>query len=243
VGPGHLLDAREPGRPLVVAHRGASATCTENTLPAFRAARDLGADWVELDVHLLADGNLAVHHDGLLHDGRPLAALAAVDLPAHVPLLPSALDACAGMGVNVEVKGDGGTARAAAAAVVEVVDRLGAADRVLVSSFDWSAVDRVRALAPDLPTALLAFVVADRAALIGAAVERGCAAVHPHAGLVDGAFAAAAHEAGLAVIVWTVDDPVHMAELVAAGVDGIVTNVPDVARRVVDGGPVAQARA
>lgn len=229
-----------PGLPLVVAHRGASAAQPENTVAAFRAARELGADWVELDVHLLADGALAVHHDPVLRDGRAVAGLRAGDLPPGVPLLPEALDACAGMGVNVEVKGEGGAAVAAAGAVVALVGRSPLAERVLVSSFDWRAVDRARAGAPGLATGLLAFVVPDPAGLVAAAARRGCAAVHPHAALVDAAFVAAAHEAGLAVTVWTVDDPVRMGELAADGVDGIVTNVPDVARRALANATVAQ---
>lgn len=229
-----------PGRPLVVAHRGASAAQPENTVAAFLAAKELGADWVELDVHLLADGALAVHHDPVLRDGRPLAGLRGGDLPPGVPLLPEALDACAGMGVNVEVKGEGVAAVAAAGAVVALAGRSPLAERVLVSSFDWRAVDRVRAAAPWLATGLLAFVVPDPRALVAAAARRGCAAVHPHAALVDAGFVAAAHEAGLAVTVWTVDDPVRMAELAADGVDGIVTNVPDVARQALDPATVAQ---
>ncbi len=76
----------------------------ENTVAAFEGARALGADWVELDVHRGADGSLIVHHDERLPDGRLLAALAAPDLPADVPLLAGALAACEGMGVNVEIK-------------------------------------------------------------------------------------------------------------------------------------------
>lgn len=226
-----------PGRPLVVAHRGASAAEPENTVAAFRAARRLGADWVELDVHLLADGDLAVHHDPVLSDGRRLRALRRADLPAGVPVLADAFEACAGMGVNVEVKGDGPAAAAgAAAAVVDAVGAAGAADRVVVSSFDWAAVEQVRELAPSVPTALLAFVVPDPAWFVAAAVDRGCVAVHPHAAVADAALVTAAHDAGLAVTVWTVDDPVWMAELAAGGVDGIVTNVPDVAVRALAGG-------
>lgn len=220
-----------PDHPLVIAHRGASASFPENTLPAFRAAREAGADWVELDVHLLADGGLAVHHDPMLGDGRALARLTAADLPDAVPLLPAALDACDGMGVNVEVKGDARTA----AAVVATLEERGGRDEVLVSSFDWGAVDHVRAAAPQVPTGLLAVLVDDPARLVDEAARRGCVAVHPHAALAGPGLVAAAHDAGLAVNVWTVDDPVRMAELVAAGVDGIVTTVPDVARRVVDG--------
>lgn len=223
------------GRPLVVAHRGASAAFPENTVAAFAAARDLGADWVELDVHALADGAVAVHHDHVLADGRPLAAVRAGDLPAGVPLLDEALAACAGMGVNIEVKAPpgGDPDQRAATAVAEAVAAGGHHGRVVVSSFDWGAVDRVAAVDPAVPTALLASA-ADPGRLVAAARRRGCVAVHPHVALVDRHLVAAAHGDGLAVTAWTVDDPLAMGRLLAAGVDGIVTNVPDVARRVVD---------
>ena len=61
-------------RPLIYAHRGASADHPENTIPAFAGAAEQGADWVELDVHLAADGALVVHHDGTYADGRDIDA-------------------------------------------------------------------------------------------------------------------------------------------------------------------------
>src|SRR3954452_24949160 len=88
----------------IFAHRGASARYTENTVSAFQGARDLGADWVELDVRRTADGALAVSHDATLGDGQVVVETLAADLPPAVPSLADALDACAGMGVNVEIK-------------------------------------------------------------------------------------------------------------------------------------------
>src|SRR3954452_22090130 len=88
----------------IFAHRGASARYTENTVSAFQGARDLGADWVELDVRRTADGSLAVHHDAHLPDGRRIVELHAADLPDTVPDLAGALDACEPLGVNVEIK-------------------------------------------------------------------------------------------------------------------------------------------
>src|SRR4051812_33810066 len=79
----------------VIAHRGASKAERENTLGAFRRARAMGADAVELDVRRTVDGVLVVHHD-------PLPA----ELTPHVPTLGDALDACTGMWVNVEIKND-----------------------------------------------------------------------------------------------------------------------------------------
>ncbi|MCP4851204.1 MAG: glycerophosphodiester phosphodiesterase, partial [Actinomycetia bacterium] len=95
---------RPDGRPLVVAHRGASYDRTENTVEAFVEARVQGADWVELDVRLSADDVLMVHHDAHLADGRLVREVRAADAPDHIPNLAEAFEACDGMGVNVEVK-------------------------------------------------------------------------------------------------------------------------------------------
>ena len=88
----------------VYAHRGCTEGFTENTLDAFAEARRLGADGVELDVRLTADGALAVHHDAEIPGLGAIAALGVADLPAHVPLLPDVLAVCDGMVVNVEIK-------------------------------------------------------------------------------------------------------------------------------------------
>ena len=89
---------------LVIAHRGASAAAPENTIEAFVLARELGADWVEFDVRRTADGVVVVHHDAHLPDGRLLGDLTVDELPGHVPNLAEALEACDGVGVNIEIK-------------------------------------------------------------------------------------------------------------------------------------------
>ena len=215
----------------VVAHRGASRAFPENTIEAFRGARALGADWVELDVRACADGALAVLHDSALPDGRPVDTVGAADLPASVPLLPDALVACAGMGVNVEIKPhDDPTVTVATVAVIEAWG-----GPVLVSSFAPSIVDHVRGLSPGLPTALLTHLLDDPAEVVAACVDAGHAALNPWDGTVDESLVVRCHAAGLAVNVWTVDDPDRVAQLAGWQVDGIVTNVPDVARSVLEG--------
>ena len=86
----------DPGSVAVIAHRGASAAAPENTLAAFDLARRMGADAVELDVRRTRDGVLVVHHNPGLADGRHIRDTDAADLPATVPDLGAALDACAG---------------------------------------------------------------------------------------------------------------------------------------------------
>ncbi len=235
--------------PRVIAHRGASAARPENTVAAFVEAERLGADGVELDVRLSADAELVVHHDPHLGDGRAIGEVARSDLPAGVPTLAEALDACAGMGVDVEVKHDRADRdrRVARSTVVELVARADGAgpsdhhgdvggddwfDRLMVSSFDRRSLDLVHDLEPRLVTAALAFRVYRVDRWIAQVVQAGHAAVNPWERLTDAALVDRAHAEGLAVFPWTVDDPERIAQLADLGVDGIITNVPDVAAAV-----------
>ncbi len=228
-------------RPAVIAHRGASKAAPENTVEAFALAGRLGADAVELDARRTADGAVVVHHDAHLPDGRTIVDLPAAALPPSVPTLSAALDACGSMVVNIEVKNwhedpDHDPTEAVAAEVVAEVGRRGWHDRVLVSSFSMATVDRVRELDPTIGTAFLVAWDEDAAGLVARTVEHGHRALHPWDAMTDGSLIERAHDAGLAVNVWTVDDPDRMAQLRDWDVDGIVTNLPDLARRVVDGG-------
>lgn len=223
---------------LVIAHRGASRVCRENTLDAFREARRLGADMVELDARRTAEGAIAVHHDPVVPDRGPLVHLRRAELPGHVPLLDDAVDACDGMAVNVEIKNlpgepDHESLELVATAVAELVRRRSLHDRVVVSSFALATIDHVRALDPDIPTAWLTLPGVDQHDALTTVVGRGHRGLHPHHLAVTADLVADAHDRGLFVNTWTVDEPERMVELAASGVDGICTNVPDVLVRVV----------
>lgn len=222
--------------PLVYGHRGASAAAPENTVAAFELAGVQRADGVELDVRRSVDGYTAIHHDAALADGRIVAETRRDELPDSVPTLEQALDACEGMLVNIELKNlpvdaDFDPTCAVADDVVEVLRARSGRDRVLISSFHVPTIDRVKTIAPELETGVLTFVDPSATASIRLAIDRGHDAIHPHTAFVDAELVRAAHDAGLAVNVWTVDDPARIQELADLGVDGIVTNVPDVARR------------
>jgi glycerophosphoryl diester phosphodiesterase len=229
-----MLDTRRPhGVTSVIAHRGASRVERENTVAAFRRAAELGADMVELDVRRSADGVLVVQHDAHVDDGRAVSSIAATELPEWVPTLAAALEACAPMAVNIEIKNDprepGFEAdRALAADVAALVVACGDTDRVLVSSFDQPTIDRLRAVA-DPPIATAALVMMPPADVVETLARGGHQALHPWWQAVDLALVDRCHAAGLAVNVWTCDDPEAMARLADWGVDGICTNVPDVA--------------
>jgi glycerophosphoryl diester phosphodiesterase len=230
--------------PRVLAHRGAVRMAPENTVEAFVAASALGADGVELDVHRTADGGLVVHHDADARGVGVLADRAEAEIRAlrpEIPTLDEALDACAGMLVNVEVKNLPGDADydptdGAAAAVVDLLRRRDRRDDVLVSSFNLESADRVRQLDGSIPTGFLTLLGMDPVDGVEIAYAHGHGAVHPDVRALVGAAAATtvarAHELGVAVNVWTVNGEDEMRRLAAAGVDAIITDVPDVARRV-----------
>jgi glycerophosphoryl diester phosphodiesterase len=227
---------------LVMAHRGASKAEPENTVAAFLRARAEGADLVELDVRLTVDGALAVVHDPLLGDGRVVAETDSFDLPDHVPLLDAALEACAGLVVNVEIKGSPrepgfDPTRRAADVLVDLLASRAGLDQVIVSSFDLETIDRVRGLAPEVETAFLVSFIANQAKLVDLLVARGHRGVHPWHLLVNRRLVARCHAAGLAVRPWTVDELDRIAKLAALGVDAICTNVPGVAVSLLRAGP------
>lgn len=231
-------DAAASAKPLVIGHRGASAAFPENTLAAFAGAADAGADWVELDVRRTRDGELVVHHDPVA-GGLVIVETERADLPVSIPTLGEALALCVakGLGVNVEIKSDArepdfDPSYAVVGDVVALLDGGDVPDRarLLITSFDPACVARVRALDGGLPTGQLALDLSERVALLDRTAAAGHVSLNPWDPFVDADLVAAARERGLAVYPWTVDAPERMAELVALGVDGIITNVPDVLR-------------
>lgn len=225
-----------PRRPLIIAHRGASVAHPENTVEAFVGAAVLGADAVELDARRTADGAVVVHHDDTLPDGRVIVTMARVELPASVPSLAEALDACDELIVNVEIKNwpdeaDFDPSEAVADAVVDEVERRGVASRIVVSSFHRPTIDRVRSRSPELATAYL-HALQDGPTALAEVVEHGHPLLHPWYGWVTEELIATAHDRGVGVNAWTVDDPEVMARLASWEVDGIVTNLPDLALEV-----------
>lgn len=207
----------------ILGHQGASVACRGNTIDAFVEARRQGADGVELDVRATAEGVLVVHHD-VLPD----------PLPDWVPTLEDALDACEAMIVNVEIKNspldpDFDPSDRVAAAVAEMVGaRLGNPE-VVVSSFNLATIDAVRAIDPAIATGWLTLDAFDQPAAAATAAERGHTSLHPHLAGVTAAVVAAAHDLGLTVTTWTVDEPDRLRQVAADGVDAVITNVPDVA--------------
>lgn len=210
-------------RMLVVGHRGASRAAPENTPTAFELAAAMGADAVELDVRLAADGRLVVKHDPLM-PGESHGDIADLD---------DVLSACGEMLVNVEIKNSPDefgydATHAVVRPTIEAIRRHGADERFIVSSFDWDTLQAVKSAAPTVPTG---FLVADTvtATIVERTAAAGHDALHPWDPTVDADVVARCHAAGLALTTWTCNDPARIAELAEIGVDGVCTDVPDVA--------------
>lgn len=245
-------------RPQIFGHRGAAGLAPENTMAAFAAGLAAAADGVECDVRLAADGVPVVIHDATLDRttdaagpvlSRSSRELAGVDAtcrfvappgvarpaPEGVPLLADVLDAFPGLPVIVELKDE---APALADAVVAAVRRTGAAARVCAGSFHHQVLARVRQLAPELATG--ASLPEARGVLMRAQIRwpfAGAAAFHalqvpPVRGwmrVVTPRFVRQAHQERALVQVWTVNTAGEVTRLLAMGVDGIISDRPDIA--------------
>jgi glycerophosphoryl diester phosphodiesterase len=227
----------------VIAHRGASRAEPENTVAAFRRAATLRSDAVELDVRRTRDGVLVVHHNPGLPDGRTIVEVDSAHLPVSIPTLDAALDACAGMWVNVEIKNDHNEPDFdphdhIADRTMQALIARGEPERWLISSFRIETVDRCRGIADTaavpIRTAWLTTVVPEGTPAM--LVERGHVALHPWVAVLSRDVVDECHAAGLQVNTWTCDDPERMRQLVEWGIDGICTNVPDVALEVLRSG-------
>jgi len=230
----------------VMAHRGASRAEAENTVAAFRRAGSMGAQAVELDVRRTSDGVLVVHHNPHAGDGRLIGDTPRRNLPESIPTLGEALDACAGMWVNVEIKNDPDepdfdpTEGIADETIAHLLARHDD-HRWLVSCFRIETVDRCHAVAPHIRTAWLC--VEAPAGIAATLVAKGHSALHPWVAALTRSTVDECHAAGLQVNTWTCDDPERMRELLGWGIDGICTNVPDVALTVIRGRVIGGAPA
>jgi len=237
--------------PAIVAHRGASATHPENTLPSFIAAVDAGADMIELDVRLTADNVPVVMHDldvsrttggsGFVHE-LSLQEIKRLDASkgrgprAEVPTLEEVLEALSGrVAVDLEIKnlpGEPTFDSPREAIVVEslkVLGHTGFQGLVLVSSFNWLSIERSRELASDVPTGLITRADVDPwAALVYVRTKAHDLLLPQVSAMLDAGedFLEAAHADGIRIGTWTVDDADSVDRLFGMGVDAIATNDP-----------------
>ncbi|MBB88009.1 MAG: hypothetical protein KAG72_04350 [Abyssibacter sp.] len=222
--------------PLVFGHRGARGHAPENTLLGIETGIRLGADWIEVDVHLNA-GNPVLMHDLTLDrttNGRGFVADVPPDYLAELDAgrgqkVPSVLDAIDMIdrraGLNLELKA-AGSAAVVVREIRHAVQLLGWDwSAFLVSSFDLQELRQLRALEPRIPIgALYAGVPLDYAA---SAEALGAVSVHLSHEFLAPNMIRDARARGLAVHVYTVNDPVEIARVRALGVDGIFTDYPE----------------
>ncbi|MFF0769495.1 glycerophosphodiester phosphodiesterase [Nonomuraea wenchangensis] len=246
--------------PIDVAHRGASAYAPENTIAAFHLADDLGADLFELDVQETKDHELVLMHDTTLarttdvEDVYPdlspwrvgdltLAQIRRLDAGSWagsrykgepVPTLGDALDAMAGsgMGLLMEVKAPElypGIER-------RIADELRrhpawhAPGLLVVQSFDWQSMRTLHGYLPQVPIGLLGTPSAAELPRLAKFADL----INPPYTTLTAAYVQRVHALGMRTLAWTVDSPTAMRRLLDQGVDGIITNRPDVLRELLD---------
>jgi glycerophosphoryl diester phosphodiesterase len=242
------------GRPAIAAHRGGARLWPENSVTAFRGAIGLGVDFVELDVHQTRDGEVVVVHDPTLErttTGRGTvrdlmwAELATVAIRGTTDeRLPRLADVLALLrptliGLLLEIKTGPGGERypGIEERVLALVQSGGLTDRTLIMAFEWTILERLRALSPTVRlTGLLSQRGAERAGGVGAVAPRlkalGANDLGIERTLLTPEAVRAAHDAGLSIGVWTVNEPEELGRALAAGVDYVTTDQPDLALRL-----------
>ena len=257
-GCAHLAFGRDPEpfpEPFqIIAHRGASAYAPENTLPAFRLARKLGAVEVELDVQLTADDRVILFHDATLekktaHTGRirdhSSADLAGVDIGSWFDREhPEVQEEFAGTGLDllsalfgemgrelfyhVELKD---TEPGLPASTLDVIDRFALRDRVLLTSFHFDQLERIRSLAPALPTCLLIAREQGREGSVDDWIERAVAAGFSEVGVASRELTREqvghAHRHGLWIRAWSIKNLDDMEHAIAVGANGMTLDWPE----------------
>ena len=228
--------------PWVIAHRGASAAAPENTMAAFRKAAAMGAECIETDLHLSRDGRLVVMHDPTLNrttngDGLvknfTFAELRKLDAGSwfseefkgeRIPVVEDLLEFSGQTDVSLYLEIKGGAGYGVERAVISALRDRKESKATVVLCFDGSVLDRIHQLDRLLMTGLLCESGGED--MVKEAVRVGARQIGPRGDCVTPALIEDAHRRGLKVVAWTIDEPVQMRALAAAGVDGIMTNHP-----------------
>ncbi len=237
-------------RTQVTAHRGFSHVAPENTLPAFQAAIDSGADYIELDVQLTADGQLVVCHDELIdrttnghgmlknYTYEQLQQFSAGSWfgkdgefdDVKIPLFTEVLDLVGNdIMLNIEIKRSG-EPKKTAERVVELIEEYGIANSCYITSFSYDALKKVKKLNPKIKTGFIANLSTATSYSRLPYID----AVSMNYLFVNQSVVNSAHHNGKRIFVWTVDRQSEVQRMMALGVDNIITNRPDKVLEVVD---------
>jgi len=239
-------------KPLIIAHRGASAHAPENTLAAFRLAAEQGAGAIELDVKLSRDGEVVVMHDHSLKrtTGKPgevnqftLRELKELDAGRHfsdqfrgerIPTLGEVFKTIGkSLLINVELTNYTTPRDCLVEKVADIVGEMSMEEVVFFSSFRRGNLKKIRQLLPECPTAILASPgIAGLVNRSWIGREVAPKIVHPHFLTATPEYIQHEHQKGRRVHVWTVNDPGVMRSLFRLKIDGIFTDDPILAREV-----------
>jgi glycerophosphoryl diester phosphodiesterase len=231
----------------VIAHRGASGHAPENTMTAFRQAVELGASFVETDLQITRDARVVALHDSTLDRTttgkgqvhlQTLEQIRALDAGAwfsgdgqksfageRVPTLEQILDFTKERDVIFYLEIKSGPAWGIEHVVVAALRDRSASARVVILSFDPAMLDSVHRLDPTMMTGLLCEHPSND--LVERTVRAGARQLVARGDLITSAVVEKAHHAGLQVVAWTINEPEQMRRLIAAGVNGIITDFPD----------------
>ncbi len=232
-------------KPLIFGHRGASHAAPQNTLPAFRKAAEMGADGVELDVQLSADGVPIVIHnvtvdattngsgrvrEMTLHQLKELDARAGFGEEYAGTRIPTLEEVFAELGdrllFNIELKYPITPGLDLETAVMEVVRRMGMSRRVWFSSFKPYALYHMREIAPDIPCGLLYDFETLGNQLLSFFTPHE--AIHPYVKFITRRMVRHVHRHGQRLVAWTEDNLPHARKLAQWGVDVLISNEPDI---------------
>ena len=234
----------------IYGHRGASGYAPENTLEAFELAAKMGADGVELDVHIAKDGELVVAHDELVDrvaDGTGLiCSMTTAELKklhfnkthpeyknATIPTLREVFELLkpTGLHINVELKNSVIRYPQLEEKCIKLADEMGMRDRILYSSFNHYSIQHIKEIDASLPCGLLYEATMVEPWKYAAALHVN--AIHPHfTELQTPGEADATHALGMQVNVWTVNKEEDVPQTLQAGADIVISNYPDVALKV-----------
>lgn len=231
---------------LNLGHRGAPEAAPENTIPAFLKAMEAGAHGVELDVHLSRDGETIVIHNRTVDkttdgsgpvSGRTLSELKSLDAGTwfsaefagtRLPTLEETVIALPREAfINIETKSGAVAGTALEKKVAEAINRFGLHDRVIVSSFNPLSLARIKKIDRRIETGQLYMPLFPALPPTSPVHLFKPDALHPHYKKVSAAYVAKARARGYRVNVWTVNTRIEMEQMLDLGVDGIITNRPD----------------
>ncbi len=244
----------------IISHRGANAYAPQNTLPAFEKAIGIGVDGFETDVHITKDGEIVLCHNYTIDEtstgkgnisDKTLAELKSYDFGSYfcgkydwtqIPTIDEFLSFVKTTDIsvmNIEIKSPKENETGIVRETIKAVKEHGLFDRLLISSFDPKLLIEAKEIdsncktgylyAPNRPITLKVFWRA-----VEFAKSINADALHPQFIFVGEDYVYKAHEEGLMVNAWTVNDPMFINKMIKSGVDGIITDLPDVVGRILN---------